>query len=177
MQPWQLFSTRLGIAAMLISPVIVASSVEAINTLVKQLALRADFDFQTRVYSRSGLSEALKRQTLPADKLLTVMVLDIDGFKRVNDALGHEGGDCVLTQFAQQVRQLVGEQGWWPVSAEKSLRWPPSSTAPSRAICWRKDPSRGGVAAFRPGPEPDPPDHQSGTGDARGRPRPHHRAV
>ncbi len=177
MQPWQLFSTRLGIAAMLISPVIVASSVEAINTLVKQLALRADFDFQTRVYSRSGLSEALKRQTLPADKLLTVMVLDIDGFKRVNDALGHEGGDCVLTQFAQQVRQLVGEQGWWPVSAEKSLRWPPSSTAPSRAICWRKESVTGGVAAFRPGPEPDPPDHQSGTGDARGRPRPHHRAV
>lgn len=30
-QPWQLFSTRLGMAAMLISPVIVATSVEAIN--------------------------------------------------------------------------------------------------------------------------------------------------
>lgn len=33
LQPWQLFSTRLGIAAMLISPVIVASSVDAINNL------------------------------------------------------------------------------------------------------------------------------------------------
>ncbi len=78
---------------------------------MKQLALRADFDFQTRVYSRSGLSEALKRQTLPADKLLTVMVLDIDGFKRVNDAWAMKAAIACLTQFAQQVRQLVGEQG------------------------------------------------------------------
>lgn len=111
LQPWQLFSTRLGIAAMLISPVIVASSVDAINNLVKQLALRADFDFQTRVYSRSGLSEALKRQPQSATQQLTVMLLDIDGFKRVNDSWGHECGDCVLAQFAQRVRDLVGEQG------------------------------------------------------------------
>ncbi len=111
LQPWQLFSTRLGIAAMLISPVIVAASVDAINNLVKQLALRADFDFQTRVYSRSGLSEALKRQPQSETQHLTVMLLDIDGFKRVNDSWGHECGDCVLSQFAQRVRDLVGEQG------------------------------------------------------------------
>ncbi|MES3284121.1 diguanylate cyclase [Klebsiella aerogenes] len=110
-QPWQLFSTRLGMAAMLISPVIVATSVEAINNLVKQLALRADFDFQTRVYSRSGLGEALKRQAPQANKQLSVMVLDIDGFKRVNDTWGHECGDCVLAQFAQRVRELAGEEG------------------------------------------------------------------
>ncbi len=56
----QLFSTRLGIAPCLISQPggIVASSVEAINTLVEAgLALRADFDFQTRVYSRSDRAQ------------------------------------------------------------------------------------------------------------------------
>ncbi len=82
---------------MLISPVIVASVSKSINT--GGSGLRTDFDFQTRVYSRSGLSEALKRRTLPADKLLTVMVLDI-GNKRVNDALGHEGGGACVVALA-----------------------------------------------------------------------------
>lgn len=86
---------------MLISPVIVTSSVEMINALVRWLALRVDFGFQARVYSRFGLSEALKCQALFADRLLMVMVLDTDGFKRANGALGHEDGDCVLTRFTQ----------------------------------------------------------------------------
>ncbi|KLV92462.1 hypothetical protein SK41_01283 [Klebsiella aerogenes] len=106
------FSQLLPVIALVLSMALgVATSVEAINNLVKQLALRADFDFQTRVYSRSGLGEALKRQAPHPDKQLSVMVLDIDGFKRVNDTWGHECGDCVLTQFAQRVRELAGEEG------------------------------------------------------------------
>lgn len=111
LQTSQLFSTRLGIATLAISPVIVSTSVAAINNLIRQVSLRADFDFLTRVYSRSGLYEALKNQPGEASQHLTVMLLDIDFFKSVNDNYGHECGDYVLAAFARQVHDVVGEQG------------------------------------------------------------------
>lgn len=107
-----MFSARLGIATMAICPVIVSVSVEAINRLMRQLSLRADFDFLTRVYSRSGLYEALNRGDKRfSGKLLTVMLLDIDYFKSINDNYGHECGDKMLVTFAQKIQKEVGEQG------------------------------------------------------------------
>lgn len=41
----QMFSARLGIATMAICPIMVSVSVAAINSLMKQVSLRADFDF------------------------------------------------------------------------------------------------------------------------------------
>ncbi|WP_417313815.1 diguanylate cyclase [Enterobacter sp.] len=107
-----MFSARLGIATMAICPVMVSVSVAAINSLIKQVSLRADFDFLTHVYSRSGLYEALKQEEGHRhSRFLTVMLLDIDYFKSINDNYGHECGDKVLATFAQQVRNVVGEDG------------------------------------------------------------------
>lgn len=112
MQLSRMFSARLGIATMAICPVIVSVSMETINRLIRQVSLRADYDFLTRVYSRSGLYEALNHDRNGfADKHLTVMLLDIDYFKSVNDNYGHECGDRVLASFAQKIRQTVGERG------------------------------------------------------------------
>lgn len=71
----EMFSARLGIATMAICPIMVSFSVAAINSLMKQVALRADFDFLTQVYSRSGLYEALKSPSLKQTQHLTVMLL------------------------------------------------------------------------------------------------------
>lgn len=112
LQNAQIFSTRLGVASLAISPVIVSSSVIAINNLIRQVSLRADFDFLTRVYSRAGLYELLKTQRYDsAQQHLTVMLLDIDHFKRVNDSYGHECGDYVLTALARQVSDVTGSGG------------------------------------------------------------------
>lgn len=107
----QMFSARLGIATMAICPIMVSVSVAAINSLMKQVSLRADFDFLTQVYSRSGLYEALKRQEYPRSQHITVMLLDIDFFKSINDNFGHECGDLVLSVFAQRIQRIVGDRG------------------------------------------------------------------
>ncbi|MCH5364383.1 GGDEF domain-containing protein [Escherichia fergusonii] len=107
----QMFSARLGIATMAICPIMVSFSVAAINSLMKQVAQRADFDFLTQVYSRSGLYEALKKTELRGTQHITVMLLDIDYFKSINDSFGHECGDKVLSVFAKHVQKIVSNQG------------------------------------------------------------------
>lgn len=107
----QMFSARLGIATMSICPMMVAASVSAFNSLMKQLSLRAHFDFLTQVYSRYGLYEVLSKYPTPTLQPVTVMLLDIDYFKRINDNYGHECGDKILTIFAQHVQSIVGDKG------------------------------------------------------------------
>ena len=110
LQTPQMFSARLGIATMAVCPVIVSTSVAAINSLMNQVSLRADYDYLTRVYSRSGLYEALQKRPFTTGQHMTVMLLDIDYFKNINDNYGHECGDRVLAAFASEVQQAVGEQ-------------------------------------------------------------------
>lgn len=40
-------------------------------------------------------------------QLLSVLMIDIDHFKRINDRHGHSAGDHVLTQVAQHIQQQL----------------------------------------------------------------------
>lgn len=109
----QMFSARLGIATIALCPLIVAINVAAINRVMAQVSRRADYDYLTGVYSRSGLHEALKRldEQSCRPRQIGVMLLDIDYFKNINDTYGHECGDKVLAAFASKVSLVVRDRG------------------------------------------------------------------
>jgi diguanylate cyclase (GGDEF)-like protein len=92
----------------------VDQSAAAINNLrlMDQLRGRALMDEQTQVHNRRYLDDYLHKQLAVADRQrrhLSVMMIDIDYFKRFNDTYGHEAGDIVLKQFAQALKGALRE--------------------------------------------------------------------
>jgi len=74
------------------------------EALQKNLYESATRDGLTRVYNRKYLSEALPREVGFATRHgrpLSLMMIDIDHFKKINDTHGHSGGDFVLQSVAR----------------------------------------------------------------------------
>jgi len=80
-----------------------------------QLRHLAEHDPLTNLPNRrqllQHLNDLIDRAT-PAGTRLAVMFLDLDNFKSVNDSLGHEFGDRVLTEIGERMRQITGEAGF-----------------------------------------------------------------
>jgi diguanylate cyclase (GGDEF)-like protein len=78
------------------------------------LTLRATHDSLTGLANRASLTERLNAAFLPhADRRRhhdSVLFIDIDDFKDVNDSLGHEGGDALLVQLAERLVGCVGPE-------------------------------------------------------------------
>ncbi len=80
-----------------------------------QLRHLAEHDPLTDLPNRRQLFQYLNDligRAAPADSRLAVMFLDLDNFKTVNDSLGHEFGDRVLTEIGERMRQITGELGF-----------------------------------------------------------------
>ncbi len=71
---------------------------------------QANYDLLTGLPNRSlfvdRLSQAV-RQSRREERPFALMFLDLDGFKRVNDTLGHAAGDLLLQQTAERLTQCV----------------------------------------------------------------------
>ena len=89
----------------------VAASLEReVSRLEEQLAAASAemvTDHLTRTMNRRGLEEAFvgaQERTLASGKPLTLAMIDVDDFKRLNDALGHKAGDEALRHLADLLR-------------------------------------------------------------------------
>ena len=97
----------------------VALLTQVFNDMVKRLrAGREELerlsitDGLTRLYNRRHLMSTLQeeaRRARRSERPLGVLMLDVDHFKRFNDAHGHQAGDDVLTRLAAVLHECTRE--------------------------------------------------------------------
>ena len=79
-----------------------------LRTSQRKISEMATLDELTGLYNRRFFMEALERERARAErhgKDLSLCMMDLDLFKRVNDKLGHTAGDLVLTDMGRIVRE------------------------------------------------------------------------
>jgi diguanylate cyclase (GGDEF)-like protein len=75
-----------------------------------RLNYMAQFDALTGIPNRQYFNDQLTRATARArrdGRKVTLLFLDLDGFKVVNDTLGHDAGDRLLKEVASRIQRSV----------------------------------------------------------------------
>jgi diguanylate cyclase (GGDEF)-like protein len=80
-------------------------SVQELHELQAQLQHRASHDGLTGLANRGLLGERLQEQH---GATVSVLVIDLDGFKQINDEHGHHAGDVLLVAVAHRMAALIG---------------------------------------------------------------------
>lgn len=78
--------------------------------LLEQASFHAHHDVLTGLPNRLHFDQLLQQaiaQAARQNEMFAVMLLDLDGFKGVNDSLGHQAGDELIAQVAQRFRSCL----------------------------------------------------------------------
>lgn len=74
-----------------------------------EMALKSRQDPLTGLFNRRGLETSIRLFPVK-DGPFIVMLIDLDGFKSVNDTYGHKAGDDLLVAIAERIRQISPER-------------------------------------------------------------------
>lgn len=88
----------------------VRRSNRALESTNYQLLVQSERDPLTGLANRRHFQAAMKQLAADGKLAGTVFLVDIDHFKRINDAHGHAAGDTVLTEIARRLRETLREQ-------------------------------------------------------------------
>jgi len=114
---------ELGVNDYIVTPIDVNELVARVKTQIKrkryQDALRSNYktslslavtDGMTGLYNRRYMDSHLENmieESINNSRPMSVMILDIDLFKIVNDTYGHAVGDEIIIQFAQRITECI----------------------------------------------------------------------
>jgi len=104
---------------------------EKVNLALEE---RVVHDPLTGLANRVLFDRVLTRELARAKEkggLVSVLMLDLDHFKRINDTYGHPVGDIVLRQLADVIRRTLRRADRRPASAAKNSRWSCPMATPS----------------------------------------------
>jgi diguanylate cyclase (GGDEF)-like protein len=104
-------TSRLKNAAVTLAQSLQEANSHAIAA-ANQMAHRATHDGLTGLLNRSGFMQAVEaelQRLQHENTAFCLMLLDLDGFKSVNDVYGHHAGDRVLVEVARRLWEALGE--------------------------------------------------------------------
>lgn len=107
---WLSISTVRNDEGQVLYYVALATDITVYKHHQKQLEHIAHYDVLTDIPNRVLLSDRLKcaiAQTRRDKKLLAICYLDLDGFKPINDEMGHDAGDQVLITITRRIQQTI----------------------------------------------------------------------
>ncbi len=81
----------------------------------RQIWWQAHHDPLTALPNRQYFNDRIARSVGESERTglpLALLFLDLDGFKGINDSMGHAAGDQVLTEVATRLRACAGEAGF-----------------------------------------------------------------
>lgn len=89
------------------------AELNAVNLKLQQLSSELDYkarhDTLTGSLNRGAVFEEAQR--FLQDQPLSLVMLDIDFFKRINDTFGHPAGDAVIRELVERLSEVLQGQG------------------------------------------------------------------
>lgn len=83
--------------------------IQELTSVLEYINEVANEDYLTGTLNRRGMEVALEREFSRADRHntdLSIAMMDIDHFKKLNDSLGHSTGDEALAHFAKIIKEV-----------------------------------------------------------------------
>ena len=100
---------RLILSSIVLISLIITVEI-ALENSYKSLEHLSNIDPLTELYNRRKINEVLEKELDKSHRhntVLSLILFDIDDFKKINDTFGHNAGDAVLKQLSKTIRDKL----------------------------------------------------------------------